>query len=475
MSKTTRRHLSSPEREKFHSSDQIERFASLSRREIEELPPEALRPRINNPRTHSRRQRQLIAKSIRKFGFINPVIIDENMQIIAGHGRVEAAKELGLSTVPTVRVSHLNEDEIRAYVIADNALAAKSRWDRDLLGIELQGLIELGFDIEIAGFEIAEADLAIEEWHEAGAHSSENEDDIVDVAGDSTVTRAAEVWNLGTHKLYVGDARSRDSYSMLMDGETADMVITDPPYNTKIAGNVSGLGKIKHTDFVMASGEMSSDEFQQFLSDGLTLAISVSRDGALHYVFMDWRQLYVALSAARHLYGTLINICVWNKNNGGMGSFYRSKSEFVLVFKVGSAFHTNNIQLGKHGWNRTNVWDYAGVNTFRAGRTEELAMHPTVKPVALIADAIKDATRRNDIVLDPFCGSGTTVIACEKTGRRARMIEIDVKYADVAIRRWQRYTGKSAFRGGTSLTFDEAAEQRCTGDSDKSSLKGGRS
>ena len=246
----------------------------------------------------------------------------------------------------------------------------------------------------------------------------------------------------------------------LLGSDQADLVFTDPPYNVPIDGHVSGNGKMTHREFAMASGEMSEREFQDFLEITLGAAVKASRDGALHYVCMDWRHLFVLLSSGRGIYGSLVNLCVWNKSNGGMGSFYRSQHELVLVFKVGTQAHTNTVELGRHGRNRTNVWDYAGVNAFGQERHAQLTMHPTVKPVALIADAIKDATRRSDLVLDPFCGSGSTIIAAEKTGRRGRGIEIDPQYVDVIVRRWQQYTGKMARLCENNEAFEDVAASR---------------
>jgi DNA modification methylase len=430
--------------------------------QIEQTPIHALSPQDRNARTHSKRQIRQIANSIRQFGFNNPVLIDDAHKIIAGHGRVEAAKLIGLAAVPTVRLSHLSETDKRAYLLADNALATKAGWDREILAIELQGLIDLGVDAELTGFEMAEIDLILEEWQQASHEPPASEDHFAEPDKGPTVSRTGDLWNLGAHRLLCGDARSPDAYTQLLTVRKADLVFTDPPYNVRIGGHVSGLGRVQHREFAMACGEMSAEEFTQFLATTLGAAINASRDGALHYVCMDWRHLFETLSAARPLYDAFMNLCVWNKDNGGMGSFYRSKHELVLVFKVGTASHTNNVQLGRHGRNRANVWDYAGVNTFRRERLDELAMHPTVKPVALIADAIKDASRRADIVLDPFSGSGSILLAAEKTGRRACALEIDPSYVDVAVRRWQRFTGKTATLEGTTANFEEIAEQRCT-------------
>jgi DNA modification methylase len=426
---------------------------------IEQTPIHALKPQDRNARTHSKRQIRQIAGSIRQFGFNNPILVDDDLRIIAGHGRVSAAQSIGLTTVPTVRLSHLSEADKRAYLIADNALATKAGWDRDLLAIELQGLIDIGFAVELTGFEIAEIDMILDEWHESSG-DSHPQDQIGPNDEGPAISRPGDLWALGSHHLLCADARFSETYSKLLGSEKADLVFTDPPYNVPIDGHVSGLGRVTHREFAMASGEMTEAEFTHFLTTTLSVAVNASRDGALHYVCMDWRHLHETLSAAKPLYGSFVNLCVWNKDNGGMGSFYRSKHELVLVFKVGKAAHTNNVELGRYGRNRTNVWDYAGVNTFRRDRLDELAMHPTVKPVALIADAIKDASRRTDVVLDPFSGSGSTIIAAEKTGRRAHGIEIDPRYVDVAVRRWQTFTGKAAVLDGTGSSFEEIAEQR---------------
>jgi DNA modification methylase len=427
--------------------------------QIEQTPIHALRPHRQNARTHSKRQIRQIATSIGRFGFCNAILIDDDLTILAGHGRVEAAKLLGLTSVPTVRLSHLSEEDKRAYVIADNRLAEKAGWDRNLLAIELQGLIDIGFEVELTGFETPDIDLLLEEALEATGLSPAD-DQLPVIRSGAPTSQRGDLWVLGAHRLLCGDARAPASYTRLLGGKAADLVFTDPPYNVCIDGHVSGRGRIRHGEFAMASGEMTEAEFIQFLSVTLGQAVEASRDGALHYVCMDWRHLLELLSAGREIYDGYLNLCVWNKNNGGMGSFYRSKHELVAVFKVGTAPHINNVELGRHGRNRTNVWDYPGVNTFRPGRIDELAMHPTVKPVALIADVIKDASRRSNLVLDPFAGSGSTIIAAEKTGRQARALEIDPHYVDLIIRRWQSYTGSPALLDTTTTSFEDIAEQR---------------
>lgn len=428
--------------------------------QIEYVPTTALRPRDRNARTHSKRQIRQIEQSMREYGLVNPILVDDDNCIIAGHGRWQAAKGISLNAVPVVRLSHLSDAQKRAYVIADNRLAEKAGWDPEILAIEFQGLIELGFDVELTGFEMAEIDLILEDAEDASRQLNTPDDEIPEPFAGAPVSQSQDLWILDEHRVLCADARCKEAYKTLLDGAKCDLVFTDPPYNVPIAGHVSGLGKARHAEFAMASGEMTPPEFTSFLTTALSLAAEVSRNGAIHYVFMDFRHIGELLHAGRVAYGQLLNMCVWNKNNAGMGSFYRSKHELVFVFKVGSAPHVNNVELGRHGRNRTNVWDYAGVNTFRVGRTDELAMHPTVKPVALVADAIKDASHRSDLIVDPFAGSGTTIIAAETTGRRGRALEIDPKYVDVIVRRWQLLTGKEAILEGTESTFEDIRKSR---------------
>ena len=237
-------------------------------------------------------------------------------------------------------------------------------------------------------------------------------------------------------------------------------MFADPPYNVRIDGHAVGLGSIKHREFEVASSELTCGQFVEFLKSTFLNAASLSIDGAIHYICMDWRHLNEMLEAGRAVYSELKNLCIWNKNNAGMGSFYRSKHELIFVWKVGKGSHINNVELGSSGRYRTNVWDYSGVNTFGRNRAKDLAMHPTVKPVALVVDAIKDCSKRNDTVFDPFSGSGTTIIAAEKSKRIARAMEIDPLYVDVAIRRWQDLTGGIAVHVPSGRTFAELADQR---------------
>jgi DNA modification methylase len=427
---------------------------------IEYAPLSELRPHPNNARTHSKKQIRQIAKSIEKFGFCNPVLVDDTRQIIAGHGRVEAAKLLGINAVPTCQLSHLSDADKRAYILADNKLAEKAGWDKELLAIELQGLIELDVDIELTGFEMAEIDLVLEEAREATGAPSEPEDTAPEPSPGPAVSQTGDLWLLGKHRLLCGDAREKTAYDRLLEGAKAEFVFTDPPYNVAIDGNVCGLGRVRHREFAMAAGEMSEAEFTAFLQAVFALLKENTVDGSIHQICMDWRHLSEMIGAGRAVYSELKNLCVWNKSNAGMGSFYRSKHELVFVWKSGTAAHINNFELGQHGRHRTNVWDYPGISTMRAGRMDELAMHPTVKPTALVADAIKDCSRRGGLVLDPFCGSGTILIAAERTGRKARALEIDSHYVDVAVRRWQAYAGKPAILAGSGNTFEATEDQR---------------
>jgi DNA modification methylase len=432
---------------------------SIEYRDVTEL-----KPYDRNARTHSKKQIRQIADSINRFGFTNPILITDDAGVVAGHGRLQAARLLGMSTVPTVKLSHLSEVDRRAYVLADNKLALNAGWDREILAIELQALVDLEFDVEITGFSLAEIDLVLDEAHDSSPDAGDPVDDEVPPFADVAVSRPGDLWELGRHRLICGDARAASDYSRLLAGEAADLVFTDPPYNVPIDGHVCGLGRVRHREFAMGAGEMSQSAFTGFLAETLGNAARSCRDGAIAFVCMDWRHIGELLSAGTQAFSELKNLCVWNKTNGGMGAFYRSKHELVFAFKVGTAPHTNSFGLGETGRYRTNVWDYAGISSISASRSEELAMHPTVKPVALIADAIRDCTRRGEIVLDCFGGSGSTLIAAEKTGRSARLIEFDPFYCDTIIRRFEKVTGKRARLSGGGGIFEDVAEQRLTPD-----------
>jgi DNA modification methylase len=432
---------------------------------IEYRPTADLRHCAKNARTHSKKQIRQIADSISKFGFTNPVLITGEGQIVAGHGRVRAAASLGMETVPTIILDDLSDAELRAYMLADNKLALNAGWDSNMLAIEMQGLLELGFDLELTGFSLAEVDIVLDAARSSDVDGQEGgaEDEIMPV-GERAVTKRGDLWQLGRHVLICGDARELADYDAVTFAEPIDLIFTDPPYNCRVDGHVCGLGKVKHREFAMASGEMSEDEFSAFLSTTLSLAASKCKDGAIAYVCMDWRGLGPLLAAGRLAFTEQKQLCVWNKTNGGMGSFYRSKHELILVYKSGTAPHTNSFGLGDTGRYRTNVWDYPGISSPSSSRAEDFARHPTPKPVALVADAIRDCTRRGELVLDPFAGSGTTLIAAEVTGRSARLIEYDPLYCDAIIRRFEKLTGEQGILMHTGQTFEDVCELRLKAD-----------
>jgi DNA modification methylase len=418
---------------------------------------ESLKPYPGNARTHSPAQIRKLKESIRVFGFVNPVLIHTDGTIIAGHGRVQAAKLLGMTEVPTIRLESLTPAQVRAYVIADNRLAEDAGWDEQILKIELQHLTLLTeFDVTITGFEIPEIDIIL------GGEPTKADDPADEIPEEDirTITQLGDLWSLGKHRIFCGDARNESSFTELMGKHRAAVVFSDPPYNVVIHGHATGKGKVHHREFAMASGEMSEAEFTKFLTEALSQLANWSAEGSVHFIAMDWRHMPELLAVGRKVYDSLLNLCVWNKNNGGMGSLYRSQHELFFVFKSGKGSHRNNVQLGKFGRNRTNVWNYPGANT-RSRIGEEgnvLAMHPTVKPVALIADALLDCSRRGDIVLDSFLGAGSTLLAAERVRRICYGMEIEPRYVDLAIRRWQGLTGESAIHIASGKTFDELAD-----------------
>ena len=405
----------------------------MSTLDIIDRPVATLTPYTGNPRTHTKRQISQIAESIKTFGWTNPILVDDEGGIIAGHGRVAAAKELGIEMVPTIRLSQMTEAQKRAYIIADNKLAENAGWDESILAIEFEALAELDFDVSVIGFEMGEVDRIISNFVEL---PDEPDDVTPAVTADNVVTNLGDVWQIGPHRLICGDTTDPETFDRLMLGAKAQMVFTDPPYNVPIAGHVSGLGKKTHQEFAMASGEMSRNEFEAFLKTMATNLAYVSCDGAIHFICMDWRHMHELLSATDGVYTELKNLCVWGKSNGGMGSLYRSQHELVVVFKAGKGRHINNVGLGKHDRNRTNVWTYAGANAFGGTRDGDLEMHPTVKPLELVKDAILDCSNRGGIILDAFAGSGTTLLAAAQTGRKGYGIEIDPAYCDVILKRF---------------------------------------
>jgi DNA methylase/ParB-like nuclease domain len=441
----------------LHSSSNLR--LTVCYRAIDELIPDPA-----NPRAHKPSQIKRLAKGMRAFGIVNPILIDAQSRIVAGHARVLAAKSLGVSEVPTILLEHLTPAQLRAYMIADNRLSELATWDEPLLGTVLLDLsvLDLDFDLEVTGFDTGEIDLRIQGLETMA--DPDPADVLPEPVSGSPATQPGDVWQLGRHRIMCASALNTGSYETLLGDERAQMVFADPPYNVPIPRHASGLGAIRHADFAMAAGEMTPEAYISFLAATLGLAAAYSRLGALHFVCMDWRHLNEMQTAGSQVYTEQKNLVVWVKENAGMGSLYRSQYELVFVYKHGQAAHQNNIALGRFGRNRSNVWRYTGLNCL--GRTTEegnlLALHPTVKPVALIADAILDVTTRAGLVLDPFLGSGSSIIAAERTGRRCYGLELEPIYVDTAIRRWQAHTGDVARHAGSGGTFADIAAERQT-------------
>lgn len=404
----------------------------------------------NNPRTHSKAQVRQIADSIQTFGWTNPILIDDQDRVIAGHGRLDAAMLLELSEVPVIRLTDMSDAQRRAYIIADNKLAENAGWDQTLLRLEL-GALEIEcpeLKLDTIGFSVGELDILLNTSDDPPAPPP-------DPRPGPALSQPGDLWLLGEHRLYCGSALDPEAYATLLDGEQPIAMFTDPPYNVPVDGHVCGKGSIRHDEFIMASGEMSDAEFQHFLKAFCQNARQVLTPGAIAFVCMDWRHIRDLIEAGEAELGELLNLCVWNKMKGGMGSLYRSQHELVTVFKTPGGKHRNNVELGRHGRDRTNVWDYTGAQA----RKGELKLHPTVKPVSMIADAIQDVTARGDLVLDPFCGSGSTILAAHQTGRRAACIELDPKYVDVTIRRFQDATDIDAVHDVWGNTFSDTEKE----------------
>jgi DNA modification methylase len=442
--------LSLPTDESKIGSGQISHLA------IGDLTPDPL-----NPRKHSRAQVRAIAKSIKAFGFTAPILTDKFRKIVAGHGRFEGAQLAGLTHVPVIILDHLTDTQAKALMLADNALHDRSKWDDPKLAVQLKELsdLDLGFDIEAIGFELPEIDVRIQS---IGVSDAADRADEFEAVTGAAVSIAGDLWLLGSHRLFCGNALEPSSYATLMEHQKAAAVVSDSPYNVKISGHVSGNGKITHREFAMGVGELSPEEFTSFLATSLKLMCDHAAAGAVIYCFIDWRHLGEMVVAGHAADCDLLNVIAWVKNNSGMGSFYRSRHELIFVFRNGSKSHLNNIELGRFGRNRSNVWFYPGVSNFRSKDAEDvLALHPTPKPIAMIADAIMDCTNRGDVVLDPFAGSGTTILAAERTGRRCFAIEIDGQYCDTIIARWEKMTGQQAVnvdgRTFTQVKLDRAS------------------
>jgi hypothetical protein len=410
-----------------------------------------VRPDPRNARTHSKKQVEQIAASIAANGFVNPILINPAGVVIAGHGRLRAAKQLRLTSVPTIIVSGLSEAEERRLRIADNKIALNAGWDADLLRLELAEIDVAGLDLELTGFSIPELDILRD-------IKIDNEE-RVDPVPVEAVSRLGDIWLCGNHRVGCGDLLDGTSLAALMAGSRADAIATDPPYNTSNATHNGGSGRFRHREFQYAHGEMSRSQFTEFLTNAEGALASYSKEGAVAFIFMDHHHAGEQIAAGEIAFGKRLNIAIWVKSNAGMGSLYRSQHEMVFVYVVGDAPHLNNVELGKHGRNRTNVWNAASVNAF-GSRQGDLELHPTVKPTQLIAEALLDVTAPGEIVLDGFLGSGTTLLAAERTKRRAYGLEIDPAYVDVAITRWRDVTGHEPMLESTGEAFPEVERRR---------------
>ena len=447
-----------PQASNTPASRRPSRAAANLELQVQYLATSSLHPDPGNARKHSQRQLVRLKAVVAEFGFTNPILIDEDSKVIAGHARLEVAQMLGMKSVPCLRLDHLSVGQKTALALADNKIGDMSAFDPEALATQLSQLCAIDYNIELTGFETAEVDILLEM---PGFSVADPSDTVAEPDRDTPpVSQTGDLWELGQHRLLVGNSLEGESYERVLAGALAEMAFVDGPYNVRIAGHVSGLGKAQHAEFAMASGEMTPEEFTAFQTTHMRLLAKFSTDGSIHYHCMDWGHLRETLAAGAAAYTEQKALCVWEKTNGGMGSLYRSKHELVLVYKNGRAPHVNNVNLGRDGRYRTNVWHYPGANTFRKGRDEDLAAHPTVKPVSLVADAMRDCSKRGALIIDPFMGSGTTILAAERTGRRAAGIEIDPGYVDVAIRRWQAMTGGRATMAGDGRTFDEIGAAR---------------
>lgn len=424
--------------------------------QIQSVPLKEIKDYKHKLRQYGKKQIEKTINLIQTTGFPPVVLVNQNKEVVTGQFLIEAAKAMGLKTVPVILTDNLDEKTTRLLRLGLDRLRDEEEWIKDALSAEMRELnIDYPeLDLTLTGFEVAELDFYLD------LNAQDTDDQLPALSQNNVaVAQKDDLWLLGEHKLYCGDSLENNSYAGLLKKNTARMVLTDPPYNVPVNGHVCGNGKIKHREFENASGEMSPEEFTRFLTAIFEYLKSYSKNSALQYIFMDWRHSLELLSAAKNVDLEHKNTCIWVKDNGGMGSLYRSRHEMVHIFKNGKEPHTNNIELGKHGRYRTNVWEYPGVNSF-AGSQDNLLLHPTVKPVALLADAIKDVTKTGDIILDPFGGSGSTLIAAQRTDRRAHLIEIDEHYCDVIIERWQNVTGQEAVNAQSKKSFSDIREAR---------------
>lgn len=427
---------------------------------IQNMAVSDIRPYQNNSKQHSEKQVQQIAQSIQQFGFNNPLLIDADGEIIAGHGRYLAAKLLKLESVPVIRLEHLSNSQKRAFRIADNKISENGGgWDLELLKVELKDLeLNADFDIQITGFDTIDVDVMLSEKPQK-AKTTDKENAVPYISDDEVITVTGDLWLIGDHRLLCGSSLDEKNYEILMDGNLADIVSQDPPYNLS-SKSIGSSGKTKHADFQMAAGEMTPTEFTKFLTDNFALCSKYAKKTALSYQWMDWRHCREILDAGEKSFGALVNLCVWKKPTGGMGKLYRSQHELCFVFSNGDKHYIDNVELGKHGRYRTNCWEYGAVGGFGAHKND-LKLHPTVKPYEMIKDILLDASPRNGIVLDTFMGSGTSLIAAQKAKRVCYGMELEPKYVDTALRRMLDLFGIDAIHAKSGLTYSTLLANKC--------------
>lgn len=424
---------------------------------VEYVSPQSLMPAKLRLRRATKRHQERLQRNVRHFGVVRPILVRQDRTVIAGHSILEAAIALGLLEVPVLTIDHLSDDEARVLRISLHRIEELSSWDEDALKVEFDYLVDINPELLIfTGFDTAEVDVLLDKPNT----KADAADDVPKVDGPA-VSRAGDIWILkGGHRLICGDSLDPAVFATLMGPTTARLVLSDIPFNVRIAGHVSGRKGAR--EFAMASGEMTPLEFTNFLRAAFENAARVSIDGSLALYFIDWRHIEEMMAAGRIVYKSLKNVIVWSKSNAGMGSLWRSQYELIFAWKLGSAPHINNVELGKHGRWRSNVWTYAGANAFGRTRDEDLDGHVTPKSVAMLHDAILDVTHRGDAVLDPFAGAGSTLVAAHRARRVGYGIEIDPHYVDTAVRRLEKFIKAPARHAETGKTFDEMMSERQT-------------
>ncbi len=445
-------------------------FEKFTGCQVTRVPIGRLQPSKGHAQIHSAAKEAALSRSIRKFGVIEPILVDQDFTIISGVARWRACRNLGVAEVPVIAVGHLTPIEVRALRLAMGRFPEWAAWDHDCLRVELPAIVAELPDLamEEIGFSVQEFDGLIAVARESG------DDPADDVAAESTppVSRIGDLWQLGPHLVLCGNALAPESYDRLLGSTAIRLLLTDPPYNVPVNGHVTKrIGKF--AEFAMASGELSEPQFQGFLRTVFRQVARVSIGGAIGFIFIDWRHARLMQEAADGVLFEFKNHIVWVKASPALGSFYRSQHEFVLVYKIAEGDHVNNFGLGQHGRTRSNVWHYAGMSSFGSGRSEALELHATPKPVAMLVDAILDCSNPNDLILDPFGGSGSTLIAADRSRRRARLIEISPTYVDTIIRRWEQFSGERAVLVGSNQSFLKVAELRADGATELRALPAG--